>query len=80
MYHGHVILDEVIQWCLDNPEKFLYKGGWLAIVGVGLIILEVASYPTHFLNSHQGLNTKITFLCYPIIIEMYLIIKRGRIK
>jgi hypothetical protein len=43
-YHGHIILDEVIQWCLDNPEKFLYKGGWSTIVGIGLIILGVAIY------------------------------------
>ena len=43
-YHGHVILDEGIQWRLDNPEKFLYRGGWSAVVGIGLIILGVAIY------------------------------------
>ena len=43
-YYGHVILDEVIQWCLDNPEKFLYRGGWSTVVGIGLIILGVAIY------------------------------------
>ncbi|UCE74526.1 MAG: hypothetical protein JSV56_02155 [Methanomassiliicoccales archaeon] len=43
-YHGHVILNNVIQWCLDNPEKFLYKGGWSTILGIGLIILGIAIY------------------------------------
>jgi hypothetical protein len=43
-YYGHVILDDVIQWCLDNPEKFLYRGGWATVVGIGLIILGVAIY------------------------------------
>jgi hypothetical protein len=55
-YYGHVILDSVIQWCLDNPERFLYKGGWSAIVGIGLIILGVAIflYDDYYLQNEDG--------------------------
>ncbi len=52
-YHGHVILDEVIDWCLAHPEKFLYRGGWSTVIGIGLIILGVAIFlyeGTHLQN------------------------------
>jgi len=39
-----VILDEVIDWCLAHPEKFLRFGDWGTVVAVGLIILGVAIY------------------------------------
>ncbi len=55
-YHGHVILDEVIDWCLAHPEKFLYRGGWSTVIGIGLIILGVAIflYDDYYLQNEDG--------------------------
>ena len=42
---GHVILDDVIEWCLDNPEFFAkYDGNYGAAIAMGLIILGIAIY------------------------------------
>lgn len=43
-YYGHVILDEVIDWCLEHPEAFARHGGWGTVVAIGLVILGVAIY------------------------------------
>jgi len=41
---GHCILEEIVDWCLDNPQFFVRHGGWGAVVGAGLFILGIAIY------------------------------------
>jgi hypothetical protein len=55
-HYGHVILDEVIDYCLAHPEKFLRFGKWGAVVTIGLIILGVAIYlyDDYYLQNEDG--------------------------
>jgi hypothetical protein len=41
---GHVILYDVDVGCLDIPEKFLNKGGWWTMVGIGLFIFLLSHF------------------------------------
>ena len=43
-YVGHCILEEIVDWCLENPQFFVRHGGWGAVVGAGLFILGIAIY------------------------------------
>jgi hypothetical protein len=43
-YHGHIIFEAVIAWCLDNPEFFAKMGGWGLVGAGGLIVIGIANY------------------------------------